>query len=422
MRIPTMANELNFTKKSLDSLPIPAIGKRVKYHDTSTPHLTLRVTHTGSKSFVLYRKINGSPERITLGRYPSMTIDQARKMVAQHNGAIAIGSNPAEDRRHLSQEATLGEVFERFMVEYAKPHKKSWEIDEQRYNVHLVHWQNKKLSAIKKQQVQKLLVYIADNQRMIEGIDKAGRRKVKKVGGKGASNQILRLLRKVFNMAIDWGWDGDNPCSRIKEYKSKSRDRFLESDELPKFFEALAEEPNTTARDFILASLLTGARRENVLSMRWDQVNLDRGEWFIPETKNGESQRVPLILAMHDLLKDRKVECGDSQWVFPGHGVSGHLANPDKAWKRILSRAGIEDIRGTWLHDLRRSMGSWQANTGASLSVIGKSLNHKNVNTTAIYARLALDPVRESMEKAASAMFEAGGVKKDNVVNMEVAK
>jgi integrase len=417
-----MANRISFTKKVLDKLPLPPVGKRVDYFDTTTNHLTLRVSHVGTKAFVLYRKIDGIAERITLGRYPAMSIIQARRMVAQHNGSIAVGNNPAEDKRSLRQESTLGEVFKRYMVEYAKPHKKSWEIDEQRYNVHLVHWQNKKLSAIKKQHVQKLLVYIADHQRMIEGIDKAGRRKVKKVGGKGASNQILRLLRKVFNLAIDWGWDGDNPCSRIKEYKSQSRDRFLEGDELPKFFEALSEEPNTTARDYILASLLTGARRENVLSMRWDQVNLERGEWFIPETKNGESQRVPLISAMHDLLKDRKAECGDGEWVFPSHGATGHLTNPDKAWKRILSRAGIDDLRGTWLHDLRRSMGSWQANTGASLSVIGKSLNHKNINTTAIYARLAMDPVRESMEKAAGAMFEAGGIKKDNVVNMEAVK
>jgi site-specific recombinase XerD len=67
-------------------------------------------------------------------------------------------------------------------------------------------------------------------------------------------------------------------------------------------------------------------------------------------------------------------------------------------------------------------MASWQANTGASLSIIGKSLNHKNVNTTAVYARLAIDPVREAMEKAAGAMFEAGGIKKDNVINMEVLK
>ena len=417
-----MSNRISFTKKVLDKLPLPPVGKRVDYFDTTTNHLTLRVSHVGTKAFVLYRKIDGIAERLTLGRYPTMTIDQARQMVAQLNGSIAVGNNPAEDKRSLRQESTLGEVFKRYMVEYAKPHKKSWEIDEQRYNVHLIHWQNKKLSAIKKQHVQKLLVYIADHQRMIEGIDKVGRRKVKKVGGKGASNQILRLLRKVFNLAIDWGWDGYNPCTRIKEYKSKSRDRFLEGDERPKFFEALGEEPNTTARDYILASLLTGARRTNVLEMRWDEINLERKEWLIPETKNGESQRLPLISAMLTLLKDRKVKGGDSEWVFPSHGSTGHLTNPDKTWKRVLSRAGIEDVRGTWLRDLRRSMVSWQANTGASLSVIGKSLNHKNVNTTAIYARLALDPVRESMEKAAIAMFEAGGIKKDNVVNMEVKK
>ena len=417
-----MANKISFTKKVLDKLPLPPLGKRVDYFDITTNHLTLRVSHVGTKAFVLYRKIDGVAERLTLGRYPAMSIDQARRVVAQHNGSIAVGQNPAEEKRSMRQESTLGEVFARYMVEYAKPRKKSWEIDEQRYNVHLVHWQNKKLGLIKKQHVQKLLTHIAENQRFIEGVDKLGRRKVKKVGGKGASNQILRLLRKVFNQAIDWGWEGDNPCTRIKEYKSQSRDRFLEGDELPKFFEALGEEPNTVARDYILASLLTGARRTNVLEMRWDQINLERREWLIPETKNGESQRLPLISAMLTLLKDRKAEADGSEWVFPSHGSTGHLTNPDKTWKRVLARAGIDDARGTWLHDLRRSMGSWQANTGASLSVIGKSLNHKNVNTTAIYARLAMDPVRESMEKAAGAMFEAGGIKKDNVVNMEVVK
>ena len=417
-----MANKISFTKKVLDKLPLPPVGKRVDYFDTTTNHLTLRVSHVGTKAFVLYRKIDGVAERLTLGRYPTMTIDQARRMVAQHNGSIAIGQNPAEQKRSLRQESTLGELFGRYMVEYAKPRKKSWEIDEQRYNVHLVHWQNKKLGVIKKQHVQKLLIHIAENQRLIEGVDKLGRRKVKRVGGKGASNQILRLLRKVFNQAIDWGWEGDNPCTRIKEYKSKSRDRFLEGDELPKFFEALAEEPNKTARDYILASLLTGARRTNVLEMRWEQINLERREWLIPETKGGESQRLPLISAMLTLLNDRKVEAGGSEWVFPSHGSTGHLINPDKTWKRVLGRAGIDDVRGTWLHDLRRSMASWQANTGASLSVIGKSLNHKNVNTTAVYARLAIDPVRESMEKAVGAMFEAGGIKKDNVINMEVLK
>jgi len=90
-------------------------------------------------------------------------------------------------------------------------------------------------------------------------------------------------------------------------------------------------------------------------------------------------------------------------------GKSGHLVNPKRGWNRILERAGIDDLR---IHDLRRTLGSWQAKTGASLVTIGKSLNHKNPSTTAIYARLDLDPVRKSVNTATSAMMEAGGLKK----------
>ena len=82
---------------------------------------------------------------------------------------------------------------------------------------------------------------------------------------------------------------------------------------------------------------------------------------------------------------------------------------PKKGWKRILERAGIDNLR---IHDLRRTLGSWQAKTGASLAIIGKSLNHKNQNTTAIYARLDLDPVRDSVNKATNAMLTAAGLKK----------
>jgi integrase len=95
-------------------------------------------------------------------------------------------------------------------------------------------------------------------------------------------------------------------------------------------------------------------------------------------------------------------------FVFPGRGKTGHLAEPKKGWQRILSRADLGDLR---IHDLRRTLGSWQAKQGASLAIIGKSLNHKNQNTTAIYARLDLDPVRESVNGANTAMFEAGGLK-----------
>ncbi|MBF0383108.1 MAG: tyrosine-type recombinase/integrase [Magnetococcales bacterium] len=102
------------------------------------------------------------------------------------------------------------------------------------------------------------------------------------------------------------------------------------------------------------------------------------------------------------ILMERK-ENSDNELVFPGRGKTGHLVEPKKGWKRLKQRAGLANVR---THDLRRSLGSWQAATGANLSIIGKTLNHKNVATTAIYVRLNID----SVEKVATAMLSAGGM------------
>jgi integrase len=159
-------------------------------------------------------------------------------------------------------------------------------------------------------------------------------------------------------------------------------------------------------RDYFLISLLTGARRSNVQEMQWSHIHLERGEWRIPTTKNGDSQTVTLTSEVVEILRARQ---GSSPtWVFPGSGSTGHLVEPKKAWKRLLERAGIENLR---IHDLRRTLGSWQAKTGASLVIVGKSLNHKSPSTTAIYARLDLDPVRESVDRATGAMLVAAGLK-----------
>jgi integrase len=198
-----------------------------------------------------------------------------------------------------------------------------------------------------------------------------------------------------------------NPCLGIRKFPEKSRDRFLQADELPRFFKALNEEPNATLRDYIFVSLLTGARRSNVLSMRWKELDLEQGTWEIPVTKTGDSQTVTLAMEAIEILKVRKSN-RSSFFVFPGNGRTGHLVEPKKGWKRILERAGIEDLR---IHDLRRTLGSWQAITGSSLPIIGKSLNHKNASTTQIYARLNLDPVRESVQKATVAMIQAANRK-----------
>ena len=185
------------------------------------------------------------------------------------------------------------------------------------------------------------------------------------------------------------------------------RDRFLDADELKRFFQALHEEPNATIRDCLMIALLTGARRWNCYSMAWEDINFDEAFWRIPDTKGGEPVVVPLVPAAMDILRERlELANEDCPWVFPGRRKNGHLKDATKVWKAILKRAKLENVRP---HDLRRTLASWQALNGTSLQVIGKSLGHKQVATTEIYARLTLSPVRESVEKATAAMLSAAG-------------
>ena len=378
--------KLNFTKAAIERLPLPANGWQYHY-DTKIRGLAVGVSHTGAKSFVVYRKVNGKPERITLGRYPDLTIEQARGKAAEVNAAIARGENPADKRRLARAEMTLGELFTEYLERYARVHKKTWQKDVSMFRLYLSPWANRKLSTIHKTDVGALHT------------------RVGKEHGHCGANRMLELLQVMLNKGMEWGWDGPNLARGVKAFQEKPRDRFLQADELPRFFEALAEEPNDTIRDYFLISLLTGARRSNVLSMRWEDMNLERGEWRIPETKNGTPQTVTLSPEAIVILTNRKKPTG---YVFPDTGKRGHLVEPKKGWARILKRAGIEDLR---IHDLRRTLGSWQAKAGASLAIIGKSLNHKSVSTTAIYARLDLDPVRGSVNTATANMLAAAGVK-----------
>jgi integrase len=126
-----------------------------------------------------------------------------------------------------------------------------------------------------------------------------------------------------------------------------------------------------------------------------------RRVWYIPDTKNGEPLVVQLPEAAIKILVDRTQ---NGPWVFPGSGKTGHMVSPKKAVSSLFGRAGIQGLR---IHDLRRTLGSWQAMTGASLAIIGKSLGHKSVQATQIYARLSADPVRASVERAVGAIIEA---------------
>jgi integrase len=218
------------------------------------------------------------------------------------------------------------------------------------------------------------------------------------------ANRLVALVRKMFNLARDWGlYAGENPATRIQMFREESRDRFVQPEELPRLFLAIAEESDPSIRSIFLTALLTGARRAEVLGMRWEDVSLARAEWRIPHTKTGSPHLLPVPHALVAMLQSLPRVNGNP-YVFPGQNRTGHLQNMKRIWDRIRMKAGIRDVR---FHDLRRTVGSWLAGSGESLQLIGKVLNHRDVSTTAIYARLNLDPVRQALERNASKMLKA---------------
>lgn len=378
-------NVINFTKAAIDSLPLPKEGQRIEFYDSKVNHLLVRISSTGRKTFQVYRWYDGKPSRVTIGTYPDLTVEQVRKEAERLNADFAKGENPADKKRHQRQEMTFGELFAEYMERHAKAKKRSWQADQKAFDRHLSALGTKKLSAISRKDIAAIHSAIGKDH-------------------KTAANRILALVSSVFGRAFEFGlWEGLNPCLGVKRFPEQSRDRFLSGDELGRFFEALRQEPNATARDFFLVALLTGARRSNVLAMRWSEIDLKGATWKIKETKNGLPQTVPLTEEVLEILKDRRKSTASS-FVFPGRGCTGHYVEPKKAWSKICKAAGIDDIR---IHDMRRTLGSWQAITGSSLPIIGKSLGHKSQQATAIYSRLDLDPVRASVEKATAAMMKA---------------
>lgn len=218
---------------------------------------------------------------------------------------------------------------------------------------------------------------------------------------------MVGVLKKLYNFAERTGqWTGANPAKGIQFYHEPRRTRFIQPNELPQLWTALNRSKNPDLRDFVNLALWTGARKTDVLSMRWQDVSLDDNRWNIPDPKNRTPYAVPLTPEAIAILKARQTTRDENRpWVFPATrpNKTGHLQDVKGAWKKLLKEAKLEnaDLR---VHDLRRTQGSFQAAQGSSLLVIGKSLGHRSLTATQIYSQINLDPVRQSMETANATM------------------
>lgn len=380
-----MARKIGFTIEALTHAVCPAGKDRAFIYDSRQPGLCLMTTRTDAKTFYFYGKVNGRPQRVRLGGFPEISVEQARKLAKVTSGDIADGADPmAKKRESRVRGKTMGDLWTAYL-ENAKPRKRSWKTDEYRWKKHLEkRWGGRRLADITRGDVQSLMTTIG------------------KEHPTGA-NRILALLSVMFSYAILKEYTDSNPTNSIERYQESSRERFLGADELPQFMAALEDAQTMPVwRDYFKLLLLTGARRGNMLAARWDDINLARMEWRIPDkvSKNGHAMTVALTPDAMTILQARADN--GSPFVFPGDGKTGHLKEPRKAWESLLKRANLKDVR---LHDLRRTLGSWMASGGASLPIIGSHLGHRTPSVTAVYARLASDAVRQAVNAAASAMM-----------------
>ncbi len=342
--------------------------------------------------------------RVKLGGTQQLSVEGARTAAATLAGEVAAGKNPQTVRQKERDQPTIGELFE-YWLAHAQAHKRTWREDLRLYNAYLKEWDSRRLADITRRRVELWHSRIGEKKKRTDG------RRGRMLGGPYVANRVLGLLRAAYEKADRIGYKGENPAVGVTKFPEEQRDRFLSGDDLKRFFESLAQEP-ALYQDFFSLSLLTGARRGNVQAMRWEDVNFPSGLWRIPGdfSKNGQAILIPLIPAVIEVLNRRLSEADPAvSWVFPSRKQpTNHLTEPRASWKRICTRAGLDDVRP---HDLRRTLGSWQAAHGASMVVIGKSLGHRPGSpATAVYARLEMDPVRESVERAAQKMQEAAGL------------
>lgn len=411
------ATKFNFRLDALEKLECPETGrKQILVSDTKVHGLSLRITPSGSKTYVYYRRLpkdNESPSRvceISIGKFEDVKLEQARNKATEYNHIVGKGKDPSI--KSQSETLTYDTLFERYVEEYAKLHTVTWQETVKNYERYFGQWAKRKLDSIKRDQVQSWLNNLAVT------------------NGKHTANRNYNTFRAVFTWAISKGiMVSENPCTGIKTFKTQARERFLQpGEEFERFAIALNNEENETLRDFFWMCLFTGARCSNVLAMEWSQVSMELQQWRIPITKNNDSQTIPLTMSAMEILRRRKRDSdAHPQWVFPTDrkgwktGDKGHIVAPRKAFMRIIESAGIEDLR---IHDLRRTAGSYMAMQNVSPTIIGKALGHRSPQATAIYARLTQDPVRQALENAQAALADPTKLlpKKNNVRKIKQAK
>lgn len=392
-----MPEIINFTKRNIRDIQPPAKqGTRKVVTDSKINGLQLRVSDKGTMTFSVYKKLHGKPVRVTIGRFPDVTPEQARKKAQAILAEIAQGKNPNQEKRKQQiKQITLGEVFN-FLLEIRTYKDNTIRDYKQAVNTAFADWKSKPLN-----QITEDLVVTRYKARSKEAPTRA--------------NNEMRVLKLIFNFAKGayktkegkslFAENPVNVLSHLRMLKpAKRKKSFIKKHQLKPWFNAvqqydeLLHELNiSTMRDYLIFTLLTGLRREESAELKWENVDLSGKFIIIRYPKNYEDFELPLSDYLIDILERRYQQCGAMTYVFPGKGKTGHIINPSKAIARVRKESGVYFS----MHDLRRTFITVAESLDISTISLKRLVNHKTDrnDVTAGYVVANVERLREPMQR-----------------------
>ena len=391
-----------------------------------------RVRASGHKSFIVMYRVGGrnsTPRKVTIGAYGKITADQAREVASTILAKAELGEDVALHQARVRAEITVSELCDEYMLE-GVDHKKASTLasDHSRIECHIRPLLGRKrIGSVTRSDISQFQrdVAIGKARRNVK-TRKHGRSIVR--GGRGAASRTIRLLGGIFSYAVGRDYLKENPCRGVQLYKDKKGERFLDNKELRRFGETLrlaeteglpwtlnegadakhrpakAENLREVFSPHVIAAIrllmFTGCRLREILHLRWEEVDFERGVLNLPDSKTGRKK--VLIAGQAVAILAGLERSGD--FVIAGKEPDRPRADLNRPWKRITQHAGLDGLR---LHDLRHSYASVGAASGMGLLALGKLLGHSSPSTTQRYAHLADDPLRRASEHIANVIASA---------------
>jgi integrase len=356
---------------------------------------------------VVYRKVNGTPKRITLGRFPDLSPDSARREAIKVLAQLAVGGDPNEEKKAArARGVTLNQVFEDYLR--ARKSLKPGTIHDYKRIMRetFSDWVDRPLKRITKEDVK------------IRHLNRGKQSEAR-------ANNAMRLLRALFNFASGEYEDHrgmslfpENPVNKLSHskawYRVERRQTVVKSHELPAWFKAVSElslesgsPAAETVRDYFFMIIFTGLRREEAARLEWTAVDMKSQTLSVPDTKNREPHVLPIPDFLFQLLARRYLKRGHDKYVFPGSGKTGHIADTRRQLVRAREMSGINFT----LHDLRRTFITVAESLDISAYALKQLMNHKMTgDVTAGYIVRDVERLRKPMQNICNHMLSLGKV------------